>query len=169
MSAAGSSGPLGGPRSGAPSANGQRAGLLAIGEVARRSGFTVKALRFYERRGLLPPSGRRPSGYRLYSEADLHRLEFIRQAKALGLTLEAIRELVLAARRPGGASARTRLLRMLEERIAQTTHQIATLTRLRKELERRRRALARPPHGDPGRGYCTCLQPGGQAGVEPRP
>jgi len=169
MSAAGSSGPLGGPRSVATSANGQRAELLAIGEVARRSGFTVKALRFYERRGLLPPSGRRPSGYRLYSEADLHRLEFIRQAKALGLTLEAIRELVVAARGRGSPSARTRLLRMLEERIAQTTHQIATLTRLRKELKRRRRVLARPPHGDAGRGYCTCLRQGGQAGVRPRP
>ena len=169
VSAAGSTVTLGIPRSAATSANGPRAGLLTIGEVARRSGFTIKALRFYERRELLPPSGRRPSGYRLYSEADLHRLEFIRQAKALGLTLEAIRELVVAARRPGGASARTRLLRMLGERIAQTTRHIATLTRLRKELERRRRVLARPPHGNPGRGYCTCLQPGGEAGVEPRP
>ena len=39
---------------------------MTIGEVARRSGFTVKALRYYERCGLLPPSGRRPSGYRVY-------------------------------------------------------------------------------------------------------
>jgi DNA-binding transcriptional MerR regulator len=133
-------------------------GRLAIGEVARRSGFTVKALRFYERLGLLPPSGRRPSGYRLYSEADLHRLEFIRQAKALGLTLEAIRELVVAAREPGGVGARPRLLRMLEERIAQTAQQIAMLTRLRQELERRRRALAHGPYLERSNGYCPCLE-----------
>ena len=140
-------------------ANGQPAGLLTIGKAARRSGFTVKALRFYERRGLLPPSGRRPSGYRLYSEADLHRLEFIRQAKALGLTLEEIRELVVAARRPGGAGVRRRLLRMLEERIAQATRQIAALTGLRRELERRRRHLARPSLQARASGYCTCLRP----------
>src|SRR5262245_18584862 len=51
-------------------------GSLTIGEVARRSGFSIKALRFYERRGLLPASGRSAGGFRLYSEADLHRLEF---------------------------------------------------------------------------------------------
>jgi len=42
---------------------------MTIGEVARRSGFTIKALRFYERRGLLPPSGRSAGKYRLYSRS----------------------------------------------------------------------------------------------------
>jgi DNA-binding transcriptional MerR regulator len=132
--------------------------LLTIGQVARESGFTVRALRFYERRGLLPPFGRRPSGYRVYSETDVHRLEFIRQAKALGLTLEAVRELVVAARAPGRARVRPRLRRMLDNRIAQTIDQIATLSRLRQELERRRRLLASPQRHEPGRGYCTCLR-----------
>jgi DNA-binding transcriptional MerR regulator len=119
----------------------------------------VKALRFYDRRGLLPPRGRRPSGYRVYSESDLHRLEFIRQAKALGLTLDAIRDLVAAAREPG-ARVRPCLVRMLSERIAQTARQIATLTTLRMELKRRRRILA-ARHGDgKRRGYCTCLHRG---------
>ena len=138
-------------------ASAQRTGLLTIGAAARRSGFTIKTLRFYERRGILPPSGRRPSGYRLYSDADLHRLEFIQQAKALGLTLHAIRELVVAARVPGDLSARSRLLRILGERITQTTRQIATLTRLRKELQRRRRTVTRPTRQNQGRGYCVCL------------
>ena len=145
-----------------PSRGGFSIRFVTIGEIARRSGFTVKALRFYERRGLLPPSGRRPSGYRLYSETDLHRLEFIRQAKTLGLTLEAIKELVVAVRTPRGTSTRARLRRMLEERMAQTEAQIMTLTGLQKELERRRRALARPSHPDPGPGYCTCLQRSGR-------
>jgi DNA-binding transcriptional MerR regulator len=133
------------------------ADLLTIGQAALRSGLTIKALRFYDRLGLLPPSGRRQSGYRLYSETDLHRLEFIRQAKALGLRLEAIRELVIAARQPGGPGGRPRLLRLLEERIAQTARQITTLTRLREELERRRRALIQGPDLDRGNGYCPCL------------
>lgn len=132
--------------------------MLTVGQIARQSGLTVKTLRFYDRLGLLPPSGRRPSGYRLYSEADLHRLGFIRQAKALGLTLDAIRELVMAARHPGGRGARRRLLRLLEERIAQTAGQIAMLARLQKELKRRRRALTHGPSLDRATGYCRCLE-----------
>jgi len=139
--------------------------MLTIGEAARRSGFTVKALRFYERRGLLPPSGRRPSGYRLYSELDLGRLAFIRQAKTLGLTLGEIRELVVAVREPGTVGARGRLLRMLDERIAQTGEQIGALNRLRQSLERRRRALVQRPRGARERGYCACLQDAARAAV----
>jgi DNA-binding transcriptional MerR regulator len=141
-------------------ANGHQGWLLTIGEVARRSGFTVKALRFYDRRGLLPPYGRRPSGYRLYSESDIQRLEFIRQAKILGLTLNAIRDLVAAAREPGVARVRPRLLRMLSERIAQTGRQIDALADLRRELERRRRSLVSRHKKDAGKGYCTCLHTG---------
>lgn len=128
-------------------------GLLPIGEVARRAGFTIKALRFYERRGLLPPSGRSPGGYRLYSEADLHRLEFIRQAKTLGLSLDQIRELVVTARNQTCSMARPRLLHVLDERIRQSARQIETLSRLKKDLERRRRALTRRPSSDHARGY----------------
>lgn len=131
--------------------------LLTIGEAARRSGFTVKALRFYDRRGLLPPSDRRASGYRLYSNADIHRLEFIRQAKSLGLTLEAVRELVVSVGTPGKAGTRARLLRMLDGRIAQTTAQIGALIRLRDELRRRRSALRLQPPARGASGYCTCL------------
>lgn len=153
-------------RSPANGAGGPPAKLMTIGEVARRSGFTVKALRFYERRGLLPPSGRSPGGYRLYCEADLHRLEFIRQAKALGLALDAIRELVVSARMPQRGVTRSRLLRVLAERIAQTAGQIATLTRLQQELERRRRVVAR--RRGSGRGYCACLHERGSVGVVTR-
>src|SRR5206468_4714133 len=119
--------------------------LLTIGEVAQRSGFSIKALRFYESRRLLPPSGRSPSGYRLYSEGELHRLDFIRQAKALGLGLDQIRDLVSAARAQSCSMTRPRLLSVLDERIRQTARQIEALARLKKELERRRRGLARKP------------------------
>lgn len=131
--------------------------LLTIGEVARRSGFSIKALRFYERRGLLPPSGLSPSGYRLYSEADLRRLDFIRQAKALGLALDQVRDLVSAAREQSCSMTRPRLLSVLDERIRQTARQIETLTRLKKELERRRGVLARKPPTDHRLGYCECF------------
>ncbi|MBI2467028.1 MAG: MerR family transcriptional regulator [Candidatus Rokubacteria bacterium] len=131
-----------------------------MGTVARRSGFCVKTLRFYERRGLLPAAGRSPGGFRLYTEADLHRLDFIRQAKALGLTLDQIRELVVTARERTCAMTRPVLLRLLDERVRQTKRQIEALGHLKAELERWRRALTRRPLTDHGRGYCACFEEG---------
>lgn len=148
-----------GSRSHADRADRSSAGpALTIGEVARRSGFGIKALRFYERRGILPAAGRSPGRYRLYTEADLRRLEFVRQAKALGLALDEIRELVVAAREQSCSMMRPRLLSVLDARIRQTAQQIETLARLKEELERRRRALTRRPPSDHGRGYCTCFE-----------
>jgi DNA-binding transcriptional MerR regulator len=132
----------------------QADGLMTIGEASRRSGFTIKALRFYERYGILLPSNRRPNGYRLYCEADLSRLSFIRDAKALGLTLRAIGEIVSV---PNG-HRRRRLLQLLDDRIANATDRITVLTRLRRELERRRLTVARRPPVDRNREYCTCLK-----------
>ena len=90
---------------------------VRIGETARRSGFTVKTLRYYDLHGLLPPAARGTNGYRLYDAADLHRLEFIRQAKTLGLALREIRPLVEAAR-AHDAATRPRLRRVLDEHIS---------------------------------------------------
>jgi len=134
---------------------------LSIGEVSKRTGFSVKSLRFYERRGLLAPSGRSPGGYRLYAEADLHRLEFIREAKALGLALDQIRELMVATRERSCRMTRPLLVRVLDGRIAQTSSQIETLRRLRQRLQRRRRALARRAPTDHRLGYCACFSDSG--------
>jgi len=131
---------------------------LLIGEVAKRSGASRKALRLYEATGVLPSPRRTAAGYRLYADADLQRLDFIRQAKTLGLSLAAIRELTVAACASSNGRTRTRLLAMLDTRIAQTTKQMVALARLRKELRRRRAAIARRPPQSRGRGYCTCLQ-----------
>ena len=137
--------------------------VVTIGEAARRSGFTIKGLRFYERRGLVRPARRRPSGYRVYTVADLRRLEFIRHAKALGLTLAAIQPLVGPSHEAERSGTRARLARTLDERIAQTARQIETLQRLHGELRRRRtRLLQRRPRSD-GQPFCTCLDDGERA------
>ena len=132
--------------------------LFQIGKLARATGLSVKTIRFYETRDLLTASSRSEGGYRLYSEADLHRLEFIKQAKALGLTLEEIRELVVASRERACAMTRPLLLKRLDERIDQTSRQILALKRLKQELEHRRQALLSRPPTDHGRGYCACLE-----------
>lgn len=67
---------------------------LRIGQLARAAGFTEKALRFYDEIGLLKPSGRSTSGYRLYDEQAVERLRFVRKAKGLGLSLEDMRTIL---------------------------------------------------------------------------
>ena len=63
---------------------------VTIGEAAARTGLTAKAIRLYERRGLLGAPERNHSGYRTYGANDLAVLSFIRQARNLGLRLDEI-------------------------------------------------------------------------------
>jgi DNA-binding transcriptional MerR regulator len=63
---------------------------LSIGALARRTGVSVKALRFYSDQGLLPPAERSPSGYRLYTEAHVLRVDLIRGLRDAGVGLELI-------------------------------------------------------------------------------
>lgn len=68
--------------------------LFTIGELAKRAGVGVQTIRYYERRRLLLPTGRKKSGYRLYDEGALKRLVFIRSAKEMGFTLKETGELL---------------------------------------------------------------------------
>lgn len=64
---------------------------MRIGELADRSGFPARTIRFYEHRGLLPEPARGPNGYRRYDDVTIERLRFIANAQAAGLTLAEIR------------------------------------------------------------------------------
>jgi len=68
--------------------------LYSIGELARRTGLTVKAIRFYSDRGLVPPTDRSPAGYRRYDLAAVARLDLIRTLRELGLDLATIRRIL---------------------------------------------------------------------------
>jgi len=65
--------------------------LLSIGELARRTGLTVKTVRFYADRGIVPPADRSPAGYRRYHPDAVARLELVRTLRDLGLDLGTIR------------------------------------------------------------------------------
>lgn len=67
---------------------------LTIGQLAQSVGVNIQTVRYYERRRLLIPSDRKPSGYRLYGDEALKRLRFIKNAQALGFTLHEIADLL---------------------------------------------------------------------------
>lgn len=70
------------------------AGLMQIGDVAERTGLSLRTVRYYEEAGLVAPLERSAGGFRLYSEAQCKRLEFVKRLKPLGFSLEEMRELL---------------------------------------------------------------------------
>ncbi|WP_416676595.1 heavy metal-responsive transcriptional regulator [Egbenema bharatensis] len=68
--------------------------MFQVGEVSRRLDLNPQTLYFYERIGLIPPPQRTESGYRLFSQQDVDRLAFITRAKALGLSLDEIKDIL---------------------------------------------------------------------------
>lgn len=81
---------------------GDRSARLRIGDLAALAGVSADTLRYYERRGLLRPAGRRASGYREYSPEAAAVVRFVRHAQALGFSLGEVEELL----RLRGASGR---------------------------------------------------------------
>lgn len=108
---------------------------LKVGELARRTGLTVRALHHWDEIGLLRPSGRTPSGHRLYEAADLARLHRIRSLRFLGFGLEDIARLL---ERP-----EQHLAALIHERLAELDRQIELARTLKSQLEIFARRLAR--------------------------
>jgi DNA-binding transcriptional MerR regulator len=98
-----------------------------VGELAKRTGVSVRTLHHYDEIGLLSPSHRSPSGYRLYTEADVQRLQQIRSLRTLGFSLE---EVGAFLKRPDVTPDR-----VLQLQIAHLTEQIELQQRLRERLE----------------------------------
>lgn len=67
---------------------------VTIGRLAKDVGVNIQTIRYYERLKLLAPTARMPSGYRLYGTAEVQRLRFIKNAQALGFTLQEIMDLL---------------------------------------------------------------------------
>lgn len=102
-----------------------RTGLLQIGQVADRTGLSLRTIRFYEENGLVRPTTRSDGGFRLYSDDDVARLEVIKRMKPLGFRLEEMQELLILlahlAERPED-TALTDRLRMFHEAAAARVH-----------------------------------------------
>lgn len=105
---------------------------LSIGELAENAGVQVTTVRFYERKGLLPPPPRRVSGYRMYGDEAIQRLRFIQEAKELGFSLHEIAEL-LALRVGAGRTCKNVRQRAV--------HKITDVDAKLRQLKRFKRAL----------------------------
>ncbi|MBI3970226.1 MAG: heavy metal-responsive transcriptional regulator [Chloroflexi bacterium] len=114
---------------------------LLIGELAAALGLNPKTIRYYEAVGLLPEPRRTAAGYRLYGPADLDRLRFIGKAKAIGLSLEEIGD-ILRLRR-GGQAPCEHVLALVGRKLEAVDRQLRTLTEFRQELVALRRQAAR--------------------------
>jgi MerR family Zn(II)-responsive transcriptional regulator of zntA len=107
---------------------------LTIGAASRQTGLSSKTIRFYEDEGLVPPPRRSESGYRLYSEADVLRLQLIARARLLGLDLPAIRNLVNKALAADCATFGDELRDLMARQRVEVESRLRELTALRDEL-----------------------------------
>ena len=107
---------------------------MRIGDVAKQTGMTVEAVRFYERQGLLPKPPRTEAGYRLYADADLRRLQFIRQAQRLGFSLQEIVR-ILRLRERGHCPCHE-VIETLERHLRDTEDQLQRLQDFHDEIAR---------------------------------
>lgn len=105
---------------------------MTVGAAASKVGVSAKAIRLWESHGLLPPAERTPAGYRIFSDDDLGVLRFIRQAKALGLTLPEIKDILELQR--GGAAPCDRVTELLDAHVREIDRTIADLRELRRTL-----------------------------------
>lgn len=108
--------------------------MYSIGELSRRTGVKVPTIRYYEQMGLLAAAGRTEGNQRRYDRAGLERLSFIRHARDLGLSIEAIRELADLSTRPDAPCADAH--RIARAHRSAIRARIDKLTRLEAELGR---------------------------------
>lgn len=106
---------------------------MLIGELAETAGLTTQTIRFYERRGLLPPPVRGTNGYRSYDDAAVNRIRFIRAGQAAGLSLVQIRGIV--GLRDHGQPPCAHVAWLVDDQLTDVRRRIAELTALQGELE----------------------------------
>ena len=130
-----------------------RATLLRIGELARRTGVTVDALRFYERQGLIRRPERTPSsGYRAYAPETVLIVRFIREAQALGFSLNEVAELLRLRSDTKASCADVR--NAAQSKLDDVEHRIKRLRAMRSAL----RALLESCRTDGSATHCPILE-----------
>ena len=105
---------------------------MKIGELAKQTGVSVDALRFYEEKGLLAPTGRTESGYRVYAPTTVAQVKFIKSAQTLGFSLQEVLDVM-----PALTQGRLQLLELqqrMQDKLQSIDDQIEQLQKLRAEV-----------------------------------
>lgn len=123
-------------------AEARQQGFHNIGEAAAATGVSAKMIRHYEAAGLIPAAKRTFAGYRLYDDADLHRLRFIKRARLLGFPMKQIDVLLGLWNDRRRASAEVKAL--AEAHAAELQSRISEMQAMQRTLQ----SLARHCHGD---------------------
>lgn len=105
---------------------------LTVGQLAKNTQVNVETIRYYERRGLIPPPPRRESGYRQFSKDTIARVRFIKRAQEVGFTLKEISELLSLRVAPDTTCADIK--ERTEGKIAEVEQKIHALQRIKKAL-----------------------------------
>jgi DNA-binding transcriptional MerR regulator len=104
-----------------------------IGELARRTALSIDAIRFYERRKLLPAPFRSAGRFRLYTKDDIERLQFVQRMQRLGFSLEEVKKLMAIRADKAHACAAAR--QFLKTKLDDVTTKISELQELETELK----------------------------------
>jgi Cd(II)/Pb(II)-responsive transcriptional regulator len=123
---------------------------MKIGDLAQASATGVETIRYYERQGLLPAPARTAGNFRVYDDAHLERLRFIRQCRGLDMSLDEVRELLAVRDAPDADCGAAN--RVLDEHIGHVSRRIREL----RALERQLKAL---------RASCALVQPSADCGI----
>lgn len=126
---------------------------MQIGELVRHSGIQAETLRYWEKEGLLSPSGRSASGYRDYSRENLAQVQFIKQAKSVGFTLSEISEL-LSIRVDPESHTCSDVKQLADAKLDKIRQKIAELRQMEEALDR---ISAICCGGDEAATHCTIL------------
>ncbi len=130
---------------------------MTIGAVAERCGVSTQAIRYYEGEGLLPAPERTHTGYRMYGPDVLGRLNFIRQARSLGLSLEEIKEIFRMSK--AGRAPCCQVRELLSGKLEDLNNRIAELSRFRDDLQRFLNQLSDvPDQTDASQQVCTLIE-----------
>src|SRR5215471_2603155 len=109
---------------------------LRVGELAKLTGKTVRALHLYEELGLLQPVHRSKGGFLLYSPSAVKRVEWIQKLQDAGFSLHQLQELLHGVTEQGNVAslAMERVRQVFADRLAETRAQIGKLTQLEQDL-----------------------------------
>jgi len=110
---------------------------LRVGELAKRSGKTVRALHLYEELGLLKPVHRSKGGFRLYAPSAVNRVEWIGKLQEAGFSLHDLQDLLHGVNEQSGVAsmAMERVRQVFADRLRETREQIVRLTQLERDLD----------------------------------